>query len=70
MEAWDLCTLRSPAPTGAPLDTWPLSEASLSIAADFYPRSSSHYFAWGLGTFWIQPGPSPTAALLLHLASR
>ena len=58
MEAWGLCTLRSAVPTG-PLCTRGLSQKPLCpIPADFYPLCSFHYFAWGLGTFWIPPGPS------------
>ena len=59
MEAWGLCTLRSAVPTG-PLCTRGLSQKPLCpIPADFYLLCSSHYFVWGLGTFWIPPGPSP-----------
>ena len=62
------CTLRSTVPTGAPLDMWPILQASLCNLSWLLPSLVLSSLCMGLRTFWILPGPSPTA-LPLHLDS-
>lgn len=60
--------LRSTVPTGAPLDMWPILQASLCNLSWLLPSLVLSSLCMGLRTQLDPSGPSPTA-LPLHLES-